>query len=191
MPAPRRVSSREPGYVDHLDQQAQKKVVNQGIGIEVYYRSADLLTLQVRKTLVHFAATSNFFLSISVKAELRHTACPRGRDMLARKCQLRVTPNDLVCCAPCLQASAYRAQRNEEQQYVMLLRYARYFLGFKCVRLLPSTPPSKFNSIHASQFHVCTVPSILQFSDGDDKGPQRFQRWGPALRQAESSKFCL
>lgn len=52
--------------MDHLDQQAQKKVVNQGIGIEVYYRSADLLTLQVRKTLGQSRARQEMSYFISV-----------------------------------------------------------------------------------------------------------------------------
>lgn len=52
MPAPRNSAAREPSVVEQLDQQARKKAVNQGLNIDVYFRSADLLIQQVRRVVL-------------------------------------------------------------------------------------------------------------------------------------------
>jgi hypothetical protein len=90
MPAPK---AKKNSLIDHLNAQAPAKPVNELLGIQKYYASADLLLRQAG-----FCCYPTICRSISATFKAPY---------------------------PVKQASSYRLSKNEEQLYVMLMRFAR------------------------------------------------------------------
>lgn len=137
MPAPRTGPPR--GLVDHLGEYAKPVAPNNTLGLDRYYKSADLLQLQVggppggpgpwvlapdpwvrhpsrlgqRGMRMHTCVSAKWLVRTGGEGE-GHTRAPA--------CLPACLP---ACTRPGLQARDYRVSKNEPQLYVMLLRYAR------------------------------------------------------------------
>jgi hypothetical protein len=142
MPAARKPGAKN-GLVEYLNSQAPRIAVRNTLPLKHYHRSLQLLLAQVQGVgVVREAAAGECWTSPLARASGAAVA-PRS-------------PSLSVCVlAPHyggLQISAYRQVNDEEQLYVMLMRYVRWVLvGWGCACVLRAFAGGTHGCAHMQQ----------------------------------------